>query len=237
MIQRCNLNCRYCGATVEPEIMHVNLGYSTSDLLKFLDKDEINPVIAFYSGEPTINFQKITEIMDHIPHAIFNLQTNGTLLHRIPETYFERFNSILLSIDGDEEITNFYRGENVYKKIIDGGQHWRNNGFNEDLIARMTVSLETDIFTQVTHLLEISNLEFDHVHWQLHVMWDTDFENKQISVSQWIDQSYNPGISRLVKYWANKICSTGDIFDTHPIDLVDKITLGELCSNCGVRNV
>lgn len=291
LTQRCNLNCNYCGATVEPEIMPVNLDYSISALVKFVEKDNEDPVLAFYGGEPTINFQKIIEIMDQIPNGIYCLQTNATLLHRIPASYLKRFNSILLSIDGDRHLTDYYRGKGVYSKIIAEGVQLRESGFTGDLIARMTVTLETDIFKEVTHLIELKKLDFDHVHWQLDVMWDTDYNEKYSEISQWIIQSYNQGITKLVKYWVNELCETGkilgiapflgithtlitgeksnlrcgagkdffaittdgkitmcpilpsyefvigDIFETNPKELVDKITLDEPCKSCYVKDV
>ncbi len=271
--------------------MPINLDYSTKDLVQFLSKDSENPVVAFYGGEPTINFQKIIGIMDKIPSGIFCLQTNGTLLRRIPISYLKRFETILLSIDGGPQITDFYRGENIYDKIIEGGLFLRNNEFKGDLVARMTVSSETDIFKEVMHLIELETINFDHIHWQLDVMWDIGFEENQIELSAWINESYNPGISKLVYYWVDEICSTGrirgiapflgitytllsgersklrcgagnnffavttdgkitmcpilpsyefiigDIFNSHPNELVDKITLTEPCTSCTVKDI
>lgn len=209
LTQRCNLNCTYCGATVEPSIMPINLDYSIISLNEFFQKGNEEPVISFYGGEPTVNIGKMIEIMDTVPAKAFMLQTNGTMIHRIPKNYYSNFNSILLSIDGTQELTDYYRGTGTYGRIIENGKLLRNNGFTGDLVARMTTSYNTDIFKEVLHLVNISNPGFDHVHWQLDVMWDTDFEKNRNKIINWIVSEYNPGITKLVNYWVEEISKNG----------------------------
>ncbi|MCY3412708.1 MAG: TIGR04084 family radical SAM/SPASM domain-containing protein [Candidatus Heimdallarchaeota archaeon] len=204
LTQKCNLNCRYCGSSVEPTIMPVELSYPIDNLKNFLKHDE-EPVIAFYGGEPAISDNRIMQIMDEIDAKAFVIQTNGTLLHRIPKEYIARFHSILISIDGDNKLTDFYRGEDVYERALKGARYARESGFTGDLIARMTVSEETGIFEAVTHLLEVRDGIFDHVHWQLDAMWDLDEVERWKDFDTWVKKSYNPGISRLVDYWLEQL--------------------------------
>jgi putative peptide-modifying radical SAM enzyme len=271
--------------------MPVNLDYSIVSLKQFLQKGHEKPVISFYGGEPTINIEKMTEIMDLIPAKAFMLQTNGTRIHRIPKIYYSRFNSILLSIDGGKGITDYYRGSQTYERVIKNGIILRENGFTGDLVARMTVSYNTNIFKEVVHLLNIQNLTFDHVHWQLDVMWDVDFEQNKEKIKNWIAFDYNPGISELINYWVDEIINfgeikgiapflgiiysllideksdlkcgagkdffaittdgritmcpilpshefiVGNISNSKPEELVDKIGLGEPCINCEEREI
>jgi putative peptide-modifying radical SAM enzyme len=44
---------------------------------------------------------------------------------------------------------------------------------------------------------------FKHVHWQLNVIWDA--EGNWTDFDGWVEQSYKPGISRLVKEWISKM--------------------------------
>lgn len=291
LTQRCNLNCTYCGATVEPSIMPINLDYSISSLNQFFEKGDERPVISFYGGEPTVNITKMIEIMDTVPAKAFMLQTNGTLIHRIPKNCYSKFNSILLSIDGRQEITDYYRGSKTYERIIENGKLLRDNGFTGDLVARMTTSYKTDIFKEVLHLLNLQNPTFDHIHWQLDVMWDADYEQNKEKIKDWIVYEYNPGITKLVNYWVNEInengvikgiapflgivyslltgeksdlkCGAGkdffavttdgritmcpilpshefivgNICNSKPLDLIDKIILGEPCVSCEEKNI
>ncbi len=180
--------------------MPVNNQVSISALKKFL-KDDPEPVIAFYGGEPTINLDFILQVMDSISAKAFMLQTNGTLLERIPSDYVSRFHSILISIDGREELTDFYRGKGTYQRALKGMKYARDNGFGGDFIARMTVSEESNIFEEVKHLIELEDPAFNYVHWQLDVMWDDDMHARWRDFPQWLENSYNPGISKLVQYW------------------------------------
>lgn len=203
LTQKCNLNCRYCGSSVEPTIMPVDLAYPLEELKNFLMHDP-EPVIAFYGGEPAIASTRMIQIMDEVKAKEFVIQTNGTLLKRIPENYIQKFHAILISIDGDSHRTNFYRGTDVYERAMKGAIYARNSGFNGDLIARMTVSEKSDIFYDVIHLLELEKPGFDHVHWQLDVMWDYEPDRWE-NISKWFKSKYNPGIEMLIEYWVDRM--------------------------------
>jgi len=92
--------------------------------------------------------------MDLVKAKFFMIQTNGLFLDKLDSTYVNRFHTILVSIDGNESITNHYRGENTYRKIIDNLKLIKRNNFQGELIARMTVMEKTDIFKQVKWLLK-----------------------------------------------------------------------------------
>jgi sulfatase maturation enzyme AslB (radical SAM superfamily) len=63
--------------------------------------------------------------------------------------YVNRFHTIIVSIEGDENLTDFYRGKGVYRKVINNLKLIKKNGFHGELIARMTVMEQTDIHHQV----------------------------------------------------------------------------------------
>jgi putative peptide-modifying radical SAM enzyme len=197
----CNLNCVYChgGEETGPDI---EIQYSTDDLAAFLDKDK-NFQLMLYGGEPTLRVPLIIELMDRFPEARFMLQTNALLLHKIPEDYAKRFHSILVSIDGTEEITDGYRSKGVYQKVLKNVKWLREIGYEGDIVARMAVSEQSDIYRDVRHLLDLRNPSFDNVHWQLNVVWDA--ENNWHDFDGWVNESYNPGISRLVEEWVEKM--------------------------------
>ncbi len=189
--------------------MPVDLAYPLKELKSFLKNDE-EPVIAFYGGEPAIAHSRIIDIMDEVPAKAFVIQTNGTLLKKIDREYIKRFHAILISVDGDTHRTNYYRGDNVYERAIEGANYARVSGFTGDLIARMTVSEKSVIFDDVVHLIERDNPKFDHVHWQLDVMWDYE-PDRWDNILNWFDNNYNPGISKLVDYWIGSIENKGKI--------------------------
>ncbi|TFF93494.1 TIGR04084 family radical SAM/SPASM domain-containing protein [Candidatus Thorarchaeota archaeon] len=201
LTKRCNLNCIYCledqDAASAPEVQ-----YSLDGLEEFLDQDE-DVQLMFYGGEPTLRIPLMTDIMDRFEDARFMLQTNALLLDRIPEEYVHKLHSVLVSIDGLEETTDFYRSAGVYRKVLKNVRWLREIGYEGDVVARMTVSEQSDIFRDVTHLLELSRPHFDHVHWQLNVIWDA--EGNWTDFDGWLERSYKPGLSKLARYWAERM--------------------------------
>lgn len=193
--------------------MPVSLGFTTNALYDFLKQDP-NPVIAFYGGEPLVEWPKIKEIMDNVPAKAFMLQTNGTLLKRIPPYYLEKFHTILVSIDGRPEITNLYRGEKTYERAIAGVARIKEKGFRGDLVARMTISEYSMIDLEVNHLLDLGL--FDHIHWQLDVMWDDDMNTRWNNFPKWVNEAYNPGITKLAEQWVSHMEKTGYVLGIVP---------------------
>lgn len=201
LTRRCNLNCIYChgGEETGP---NTEMVYSTDDLVRFLHNDS-SPVLLFYGGEPTLRVRLMTDIMDRLPHAMCMLQTNATLLDRIPVQYVKRFHSILVSIDGSRELTDGYRSPGTYDRVLTNARWLEDIGYGGDVVARMAVSEQSDIHSAVRHLLDLRQPTFNHVHWQLNVVWDA--EGNWHDFDRWVTDSYNPGISRLSDEWVEKM--------------------------------
>ncbi|MCG3222356.1 MAG: TIGR04084 family radical SAM/SPASM domain-containing protein [Candidatus Heimdallarchaeota archaeon] len=199
---KCNLLCRYC--MNEPHTdLPIEPDWKIKDLKEFLSSDD-SPTIAFYGGEPILNLQLIKEIIDEIPAVHYTIQTNGLLLNNIPGNYLTKFSSILVSLDGDKEITDLNRGKGIYDRVANNIKDIKARGFEGDLIARMAVSEDSDIFKDVIHLLNDSVLSFNNVHWQIDCQWDEGMNVRWEDFSGWID-SYNQGITKLVEYWLEEM--------------------------------
>ena len=119
-----------------------------------------------------------------------------------------KMDTILCSIDGRPQTTNRCRGEGTYERIMENVACIKAKGFSNDLVARMTVSVEQrgDIYEDVMHILSLPlhsftphliGVGFRHVHWQLDCNWDTPTEARLAAWRRWRDTSYNPGITRL----------------------------------------
>ena len=193
---RCNLSCKYCGGSFPPSIVPWDIKYEVDDLVRFLEEDD-EAIVAFYGGEPLLNPRFIREVMDKVHWARFVIQANGLLIKALEPGYWRRFNAVLLSIDGVKEVTERYRGPGTYDAVLRAAAWLRSAGFKGDLIARMVASELTDIARDVLHLLSLGL--FDHVHWQLNVVWC-----KRWDVEKWCRDSYYPGLRKLASVWLRK---------------------------------
>ncbi|MHA1813289.1 MAG: TIGR04084 family radical SAM/SPASM domain-containing protein, partial [Candidatus Thorarchaeota archaeon] len=87
--------------------------------------------------------------------------------------------------------------------VLDSVRWLESIGYEGDIVARMAVSEQSDIYKEVRHLLDLRNPTFKHVHWQLNVVWDA--EGNWTDFDSWVANSYKPGISRLVREWVKKM--------------------------------
>jgi putative peptide-modifying radical SAM enzyme len=146
----------------------------------------------------------------------FMMQTNGLLLDRLEAEYVSRFHTILVSVDGDETLTDYYRGKGTFRRVIDNLKLIRKNGFSGELIARMTVMEQTDIYKQVTWLLDNSEFSFSSVHWQLNAgFWKNDFARRDFK--RWSRENYNPEVKKLARFWVDYMQKHRVVLRLYPI--------------------
>lgn len=225
LTEECNSQCRYCYGKSEKEFGEklnnkfefdfsspCKLDINLNDLKDFISKDE-SPKIIFYGGEPLLNKEKIIEIMDMIPTVKYYIQTNGKLLNQLPKDYVNKFSKILISIDGNKKRTDFNRGNGTYDNVIKNLNLLRKNGFNKEIVARMTISFSdgfNDLTKQVKHLFK---KRFDSVHWQLDMgFYESDYNSKDVEN---FTKKYNKEISKLLKFFINNI-RKGKVLKIYP---------------------
>ena len=234
----CNSKCSYCyGEAVEDtddDSWNVEVDYSLPreisydmSLLDGFCRQDPDCVLTFYGGEPLLCTKEIKEIMDGVRAELFMIQTNGLLLDRLEPSYVNRFHTILVSIDGDESLTDFYRGEGTFRKVVDNLKLIMHNGFEGELIARMTVMENTDIYKQARWLLENNVFPFSSIHWQLNAgFWKNDYARRNFKA--WSEESYDPGIQKLAEYWVDNMEETGVVLRLYPLlGIAQSILSGE----------
>jgi uncharacterized protein len=119
----CNLRCKYC----YEKKSHINskFAFMTESVAKkavdfILGFDEIESLgIAFYGGEPLLNFPVIKSVIAYanqraedlgLPEVGYHITTNGTLLNGTIIDFFRGHNmDILISLDGPAEIHDAMR--------------------------------------------------------------------------------------------------------------------------------
>jgi uncharacterized protein len=223
----CNLQCKYCfGESLEDfeeDFDDFDVDYSLPKkanydfaLLARLCKLDPDCVLTFYGGEPLLCTNEIRQIMDLAEPRHFMIQTNGLLLDRLEPEYVNRFHTVLVSVDGDEELTDYYRGKGTFRKVIDNVKQVVRNGFRGELIARMTVMEQTDIHKQVTWLLNNDEFTFSSVHWQLNAgFWANDYARR--GFNRWSKESYVPGVNRLARFWVDHMEAKGVVLKLYPL--------------------
>jgi uncharacterized protein len=222
----CNLQCKYCfGESLEDfdaDFSELDVDYSLPkkanygwrQLAEFCRKDA-DCVLTFYGGEPLLCTNEIQQIMDVVKPKHFMIQTNGLLLDKLEPEYVNRFHTILVSIDGDEALTDYYRGKGTFRKVISNLRLIMQNGFQGELIARMTVMEQTDIRKQVTWLLDNSEFAFSSVHWQLNAgFWGNDYARRDFK--QWSEKSYIPRLEQLARFWVDQMEAKGIVLKLYP---------------------
>lgn len=191
----CNLHCSYCGGSLHG--MPNDISYDVDELTRFISKDD-DAIVAFYGGEPLLRPEVVKRFLKILPAKHFVINTNGYFIERI-QNQLEKFDTILLSIDGREEVTDGYRENGCYQKVMGALDIVKDSSFNGELIARMAVSKNTDIYEDVNHLLGL----FPFVHWQLDVVWSALWELSDFKI--WSEKNYKPGLKKLVTEWIHQL--------------------------------
>lgn len=134
--EECNQRCRYCtySGGYKYKRSHSRIMMDSATMKKAVDfyfshstrREEKG--IAFFGGEPLVNFGLIKECVKYVSERystsnIFNMTTNGTLLteEKIDFLAENRF-SILISIDGPKEIHDrnrvFKNGKGTFDRLM-----------------------------------------------------------------------------------------------------------------------
>lgn len=161
---KCNLRCSYCSLGVGDVLAsQKNATYSAEQLETFVNTHlaDKEVYITLYGGEPALNTRFMLELIDRFPSCRFNMQTNGTLLSRVPERVLRRLSNIMISVDGGQQTTDGYRGKGVYRKVLDNVAAIRDKLYGS-LTARMTWWSGDTSFEEIDALTRI----FDYVYFQ-----------------------------------------------------------------------
>ena len=224
----CNLQCKYCfGESMDDfdeefgEDIEINydlprkVSYSAETLDAFCKKDP-DCVLTFYGGEPLLGIEKLREIMDKVTPKHYMIQTNGLLLDKLESKYVNRFHTILVSIDGEEALTDYYRGAGTFRKVVNNLKLIKQNGFQGELIARVTVMEKTSIEKQIRWLLNNNEFPFSSIHWQLNAgFWGNDYKRRNFE--EWTRTSYIPGVRQLAEFWVGQMEQKGVVLKLYPL--------------------
>lgn len=137
--QECNLRCLYCIYNKDFEskrnhgsqVMSLTTAKRAIDFLKANSSESETLSIGFYGGEPLQRFDFVKDCVDYAKNVIkrkkivFTVTTNATLMTpEIAEILLENDFSVLVSIDGPQDIHDRYRkdraGNGSFKSTLKG---------------------------------------------------------------------------------------------------------------------
>lgn len=129
---QCNNSCAYCGVHKELNQKEMEFETAKKAIDYFLENslDSKVPKLAFYGGEPLLQFELLTKCVEYFKQntdkaPYFSLTTNGTLLNEENiEFLIENEFNLMISLDGPPEIHNRYRkfadGTGTYSDVMEG---------------------------------------------------------------------------------------------------------------------
>ncbi len=179
--QQCNLRCKYCvysgsyitrihsSRTMSLETAKKGVDFIVSNSL---DLDQIN--IAFYGGEPLLQFNLIKKVVEYAEvetegkKVSFGMTTNGTLFNdEILNFLQEKKFMLVISLDGPEEVHDKNRifakdGKGTFSTII----HWlryikenfsdlyRNTSFNAVIDPKLDIGCASSFFVNCEEIAD-----------------------------------------------------------------------------------
>jgi radical SAM protein with 4Fe4S-binding SPASM domain len=161
---KCNLKCTYCSLGVGEVLgSQTEMKYDIGQLAAFVERHlaDKEVYVTFYGGEPTLNKGLMLDVMQRFPQFRYQLQTNGTLLDKLPDWVLARLSNVLVSIDGGEEITDAYRGRGIWSSVMRNVDSIRGR-VGGTLTARVTWGNPATSFEELDGLAK----SFDYLYWQ-----------------------------------------------------------------------
>ena len=164
---KCNLQCSYCSLGVGEVLgSQARIEYDLEQLSAFVDKHlrGKDVYVTFYGGEPTLNKGAMLEVMERFPQFRFQLQTNATLIDKLPDWALGRLSNVLASIDGGEATTDGYRGRGIYRQVLHKLERVRDK-VGGSITARVTWGNPDTSFEELDQLVG-QDTPFDYLYWQ-----------------------------------------------------------------------
>lgn len=125
---RCNLKCEGCWAAMYGR--DSDLDYELLDKIVTEAEEEMGMhFFVFSGGEPTIR-EDLYELYAAHPESQFQIYTNGTLIDSQVAERLAGLGNVMpmLSIDGNEELTDKRRGKGTYAKVMTAMDNLRGQG-------------------------------------------------------------------------------------------------------------
>lgn len=169
----CNLKCVMCGQRGDKGVLNGKYAIEQSKKIIPLDRykslvDEIapgRPIFYMWGGEPFM-YPDFMDLAEYIisKKCILSVNTNGTFLKKEAERIVkDKWNALLVSLDGFEDVNDAIRGKGSYGRVIEG--------FKE--INRQK-KLQNSTFPHMGIVTTVSNLNYMHLDKLVEAVKDFD---------------------------------------------------------------
>lgn len=185
----CNLNCPYCFVNRNTKKMDFKTAKATMDFLFGQAKKAERLGVAFFGGEPTMEFDLIKKIIKYSKKLAkkekkdikFSVTTNGTLFTKeMVDFFWENKIAILFSFDGTKDQIINIKGEKAYNQMLNSINLLKQKGYS-NFEARVTIGPEDmRINERIKHIQEVG---FDRIAATymsgVDEKWDQEKTNKE----------------------------------------------------------
>jgi MoaA/NifB/PqqE/SkfB family radical SAM enzyme len=126
---RCNMRCNYCYVNFDT---YKQVGdRSLEDTFRLIDELYSNGTrwIWFLGGEPMM-YKEFGKVIDYVQSKgmFCDMNSNGTLINEKNIDVVKKLDGVCISIDGDEETNDYYRGKGTFKRAMDAVKLLRKHG-------------------------------------------------------------------------------------------------------------
>ena len=149
----CNMSCSYCYANFET---YKNVREKTTEeICQWIDElySHGTRAIWFLGGEPMMR-KDFGEIIEHATRkGIFcDMNSNGVLINEGNIDMVKKLDAVCISLDGDEESNDFYRGKHSYQKAVAAIKLLRKHNMK----VRLHCILTRRTWHKLDHIAELS---------------------------------------------------------------------------------
>ena len=190
---RCNLRCRFCSAWKNKSYREMG----TQEIKKAMDSFKSMGTVSWSisGGEPFVR-EDLPEILRYAKSLGFitSVVTNGTFPARIPLVK-DCVDLLLISIEGDEKETEYYRGKGTYKKVVETVSAVRRHGVN----SYLNTVIKWDNRKQLEFIMDLAGQNGLHCGFQPIFDYSDGREDKEISGSARKLRGFRENIEFLIR--------------------------------------
>lgn len=207
--QNCNFRCEYCaysGSYINRVHSNKRMTWDTAkqaiDFLHSHSRDAQKISIAFYGGEPVLEFELIKKVVEYVSSKFmdkvvrYNMTTNATLLNEEKIKFFMDNNFYLsFSIDGPEHIHNKHRvyanGKTTFNDVMEKLRYIQEN--YPDKIENILINAVFNNSSSIKEVIEFfkNDTRVNNIINQINFVNECDLVDKRFVIENFDNYRYS----------------------------------------------